>query len=686
MHLQWQKQLCAIIIGILAAAFPSVFALNNGLALTPPMGWNSWNTFFCNVNEDLIKGMADAMAGSGMKDAGYEYIVVDDCWQTSRDSAGNIVADASKFPSGMKSLADYVHTKGLKFGLYTDIGTATCQGRPGSKDHEVLDANQYAAWGVDYTKVDWCNTSGQDMLSSYTVMKNALLACGRPIVFSICSWEYFTGAESIGNLWRTTTDISGSWSSVMSITNAQIGNEVHAGPGHWNDPDMLEVGNGDLTVGQDRAHFGLWCILAAPLITGNDLRSMTPEVLSILTNREVIAVDQDSLGRQGTRIRSDGLGHDTWMKVLRDGSRAVLLLNTGTSAVSMSVPLRGIGLIRSGTATVRDLWAHADLGQITDSITVTVQLGDAAMLRITPGPDLLAPSVRQVCTMADSARIGVLFSEPLDPASAVVAANYLFDHGITTASASILPDSQTVVVTLSAPLDGIATYAVSISNVRDPAGNVIAANTVFTFTSLRSVTKIRFYPRPAWEARMVGGVFEGTDGDKVDGTYRPFYTIGATPASRTWTEVTALDNTNGTFHHLRYRSPANGFCNVCEVEFWNGEVKLTGTPFGTPGSWGSAGSDYTKVFDGDVSTYFDCPLADDGYSGITVSGATPVWNAGFTQQKTERARSNGTMFDLSGRLIMHHVTIGKTKAFPGNANGVHVIKMSDGAIRKDIHQ
>jgi alpha-galactosidase len=372
--------LCAVLI-LQFGVQNNAFALNNGLALTPPMGWNSWNTFACNVSETLIKSMADAMVSSGMKDAGYQYIVIDDCWQVSRDAQGNIVADATRFPSGMKALADYVHSKGLKFGLYTDMGTATCQGRPGSKGYEVKDANQYAAWGIDYTKVDWCNTNGQDMYTSYSVMKNALLACGRPIVFSICSWGYFQGAEDLGNLWRTTGDIYADFGRVLQCAGSQVGLESHAGPGHWNDPDMLEVGNGSLTPGENRVHFSLWCILASPLMTGNDLRSMTPAVVSILTNKEAIAVNQDSLGKQATRLSSANM-LDIWVKPLRDSSKAIVFMNANTAAVKMSTTLTKIGLKKGMSASVRDLWAHADLSPATDSITITVPGHDVAMLRI----------------------------------------------------------------------------------------------------------------------------------------------------------------------------------------------------------------------------------------------------------------------------------------------------------------
>ncbi len=289
------------------------------LALTPPMGWNSWNKFQCNVSEDMIKSMADAVVKSGMKDAGYEYVNIDDCWQVSRDANANIVPDPQRFPHGMKAVGDYIHSLGLKFGVYSDAGSKTCAGRPGGLGHEYQDAVQYAAWGVDYLKYDWCSTTSQDAKSSYANIRAALDASGRPIVLSICEWgtakPWLWGKEVGGNSWRSTGDIQDRWggqqkwpdgsccsNGVLAIIDQQVGLQSYAGPGHWNDPDMLEVGNGGMTDMEYRSHFSLWALLAAPLIAGNDLRNMRPEIHDILTNKEVIAVDQDALGREGERV------------------------------------------------------------------------------------------------------------------------------------------------------------------------------------------------------------------------------------------------------------------------------------------------------------------------------------------------------------------------------------------------
>ncbi len=267
----------------------------------------------------MIKSMADAMVKSGMKDAGYQYVNIDDCWQVSRDANGNIVADPQRFPHGMKAVGDYIHSLGLKFGVYSDAGSKTCAGRPGGLGHEYQDALQYAAWGVDYLKYDWCNTTTQDAKASYANIRAALDASGRAIVLSICEWgtakPWLWGEEVGGNLWRTTGDIKDRWggpekwpdgsccsNGVLGILDQQVGLQSYAGPGHWNDPDMLEVGNGGMTDTEYRSHFSLWAILAAPLIAGNDLRDMRPEIHDILTNKEVIAVDQDAMGREGERV------------------------------------------------------------------------------------------------------------------------------------------------------------------------------------------------------------------------------------------------------------------------------------------------------------------------------------------------------------------------------------------------
>ena len=354
------------------------------IARTPPMGWNSWNRFGCNVSETLIREVADAMVASGMRDAGYQYVVIDDCWQVGRDRNGTIVPDPERFKGGMKALADYVHSKGLKFGLYSDAGARTCEGRPGSNGYEVEDARQYAAWGVDYLKFDWCSSDGVDAKIAYPTMRDALRATGRPILFSMCEWgrsQPWTWARGVAHIWRTTGDIQDRWTSFTRLLDLQVGLEKFAGPGGWNDPDMLEVGNGGMTTAEYRAHFSLWCLLSAPLLAGNDIRRMTPEIRDLLTNREVIAVDQDPL-QQGRRIRKDG-DLEVWVKSLAGDARAVVLLNRGTAEAPMAVSWQELGLAFDAGLEVRDLWAKKDLGVVKGTFSAKVPSHDVVMIKVT---------------------------------------------------------------------------------------------------------------------------------------------------------------------------------------------------------------------------------------------------------------------------------------------------------------
>jgi alpha-galactosidase len=384
---------CFLLLLLILVALP-LAALDNGMAKTPPMGWNSWNKFGCNVSEKLIRETADAMASSGMKDAGYQYVVMDDCWQVKRDANGTIVADPERFPSGVKALADYVHSKGLKFGLYSDAGSKTCAGRPGSRGYEFQDARTYASWGVDYLKYDWCNAERQDAIESYTLMSKALQATGRPIVFSLCEWgsnKPWLWAKDVGNLWRATGDIINCWdckekwggNGVVQILDLVDGIESYAGPGHWNDPDMMEVGNGKLTPDETRAHFAMWAILAAPLIAGNDLRSMDADTRAILTDKEILAIDQDPLGRQGRRVAKNG-DREVWARELKGGYRAVALLNRAATPQSITVNWEALGYPADVKAQLRDLWQHTDLGSATGSFTATVAPHAAMILTVKP--------------------------------------------------------------------------------------------------------------------------------------------------------------------------------------------------------------------------------------------------------------------------------------------------------------
>lgn len=374
-----------------------------GLADTPPMGWNSWNKFGCNVSEGLIMEIADAMVETGLRDAGYTYLVIDDCWQVKRDENGNIVPDPERFPSGMKVLADYVHAKGLKFGIYSDAGTATCQSRPGSRGYEFQDARTYAEWGVDYLKYDWCNTANQNAEASYTLMRDALYKAGRPIVFSICEWgesKPWSWAQNVGHLWRTTTDIQDCWDCEVNwgglgwirILDKQDGLEQYAGPGHWNDPDMLEVGNGGMSNIEDRAHFSMWCMLAAPLMAGNDIRNMSDETKAILTNPRAIAINQDKLGKQGFRVlRLEGI--DVWVKPLSNNEFAVCFLNRNDEAYELNFDWnkfyvvdktenwKGIPFYESFNIT--DIWTDKALGNTKETLNYKLKGHDVLFVKLT---------------------------------------------------------------------------------------------------------------------------------------------------------------------------------------------------------------------------------------------------------------------------------------------------------------
>jgi alpha-galactosidase len=358
------------------------------IAATPPMGWNSWNTFQCGVSDAIVRAAADALVTSGMSAAGYEFVNIDDCWADHRDAQGNIVA-AAAFPSGMKAVADYIHGKGLKAGIYTTVGDQTCAGRPGSRNHTAQDANAYAAWGMDYAKIDWCGLTG-DAATAWGEWRDALSATQRRIVFSICSagrFDPWNWAPQLGNLWRTTDDINANdWNWIMNIVEINEPLAALAHPGAWNDPDMLEVGNGSLSDTQNRTHFSLWAMMAAPLIAGNDLRNMPDAVRTILTNTEVIAVDQDPLGYQGYRARQDGTS-DLWFKPLQgSGVRAVALVNhSSTAAAQIAFKWVEIGLA-DGAATVRDLWEHTDLGSFQSGYSATVPPEGTVVLKVTGAP------------------------------------------------------------------------------------------------------------------------------------------------------------------------------------------------------------------------------------------------------------------------------------------------------------
>ena len=372
-------------VAVLCGVSGTLLAQSMQLAATPPMGWNSWNHFACKVSDAVVRAAADAIASNGMKQAGYIYVNIDDCWQGKRNEKG-IIQPNERFPD-MKALADYVHSKGLKLGIYSSPGPLTCAKYEGSYGHEEQDAQTYAGWGMDYLKDDWCSAAKvykpSEMPAVYKKMYDALKRAGHPIVYSLCQygmeqvWEW--GASVGGNLWRTTDDISDNYESMCFIGFGQNGLQKFAGPGHWNDPDMLEVGNGKMTKDEYLTHMSLWCILAAPLLAGNDLSKMTQATLGILTNPEVVAVDQDPKGVEGHRISQVG-PLEVWAKPLADGSQVVGLFNRGESMNPVSLDFRDIGV--SGSATIRDLWGRKDLGSFQNHFTASVPKHGVVMIKV----------------------------------------------------------------------------------------------------------------------------------------------------------------------------------------------------------------------------------------------------------------------------------------------------------------
>lgn len=375
----------APVIAVVSTA-PAAQALGNTLALTPQMGFNDWNAYGCNVSESLIKSTALAMHNNGMQAAGYQYVNIDDCWLTkSRDSSGRLVPDPSKFPDGISGTASYVHSLGLKLGIYEDAGTATCAGYPGSLGHETTDAASFASWGVDYLKYDNCNNQGVAAQTRYTAMRDALAATGRPILFSLCNWgqeNVWTWGANVGNSWRTTGDINASFSSMLSIFHSNVGLASFAAPGGWNDPDMLEVGNG-MSATEDRSEFSLWSEMAAPLISGTNIANASSTTLGILSNTRVIAVDQDALGKQGTEVSSSG-GLDVLAKPLANGDVSVALFNENSGTATISTTAAAIGKTGASSYTLTDLWSGAT-STTTGTISASVPGHGTVMFRVAGG-------------------------------------------------------------------------------------------------------------------------------------------------------------------------------------------------------------------------------------------------------------------------------------------------------------
>jgi alpha-galactosidase len=429
-------------------------ALNNGLARTPQMGWNDWNAYGCNVNEQLVEQTADAMVANGMKAAGYDYVNIDDCWlEKQRDANGNLVPDPNKFPDGIKGVADYVHSKGLKLGIYEDAGTATCAGYPGSLGHEQQDAATFASWGVDYLKYDNCNNAGsttkQQYIDRYTAMRDALEATGRPILYSLCEWgvnDPWTWAAKVGNSWRTTGDIRDSYDSMLSIFNANVWLYLYSHPGAWNDPDMLEIGNGGMTVTEEQSEFSLWAAMDAPLIAGTNVADLSPAELAIYTNQDVIDVNQDPLGKQAKPLGVGGhpAGYNgLWVlsKPLANGDRAVVLFNSTSAPAAISTTATHIGMPSANDYGIRDLWTHTT-SETAGRISATVPAHGTVMYRVSKG--------RPGGTVAPNVTLD-LSGVPANatPAAPFTAAVKLANNGRTTINQASL--------TVSAPADWTVT-------------------------------------------------------------------------------------------------------------------------------------------------------------------------------------------------------------------------------------
>jgi alpha-galactosidase len=399
-----KRNLAFIIVLILI--FPVVAGQKfNNLAPTPPMGWNSWNTFQSKINEQLVRDIADIFERDGYKNAGYNYIIIDDCWSLhERDKDGNLVADPAKFPEGMKALADYVHSKGLKLGIYSDAGNQTCAGYPGSKDHEMQDAQLFASWGIDYLKYDWCSTQGLNTVEAYTKIRDALYAAGRPIVLGICEWgntQPWLWGKEIGQLWRISGDITpcfdcvvdhGSYKDwgIMKIVDLRNDIRKYAGPNGWNDYDMMEVGNG-MTVSEDRAHFSIWCMLSTSLIMGNDLRSASPAAIEILTNKNAIAINQDPLGVQAFKYK-DIDSTEVWVKPLKNDEWAICFLNRKKESITVNFNWSDNFIIdpdfsynvnfKNEKFKILNVWTGKKAGTTRKPLKAVIPVHDVVMLRL----------------------------------------------------------------------------------------------------------------------------------------------------------------------------------------------------------------------------------------------------------------------------------------------------------------
>jgi len=400
----------SIVVWLTCGSTAAKAAVTADLAATPPMGWNSWNFFGVDVNERDVKETADALVKNGLRDLGYVYVTIDDCWQGGRDANGHIYPNPKTFPNGMKSLADYVHGKGLKFGIYTCAGEVTCNKKTASYGHERADAQTFAEWGVDFVKDDYCYGSGDliETIRRYTEMGDALKATGRPIVFSICEWgqrsPWLWGRQAGGNMWRVSNDVPDMWdnpygSGILGAIDTMVNIDKHAGPGGWNDPDMLVIGldnkgyvkGGGCSDIEYRTQMSMWSMFSAPLIIGADVRRIRPAALAILSNAEVIAIDQDPLGKQAIRVARTG-STEVFKKPMSGGRIAVAFLNRGEEVSKMSISWQSLELKGETKCAIRDVWAHADLGTFSEKFSAEVQGHECKVIVMVPETESKQPA------------------------------------------------------------------------------------------------------------------------------------------------------------------------------------------------------------------------------------------------------------------------------------------------------
>lgn len=605
-----------------AAPPPAVTA---GPAATPPMGWNDWYSFGCNLNEQLVEQTADAMVSSGMRDAGYRYVNLDDCWAAStRDAAGHLQADPVKFPHGIAALAAYVHARGLKLGIYEDVGTKTCAGYPGSYGHVQDDADTFASWGIDFVKVDWCNvpfgdfpglTQQQVAVKLYTAYSQALRATGRPMVFSVCEWnpklQPWTWAPAIANMWRTNGDYGSSWAQTLANLDQEAPLASYAGPGHWNDPDILMVGK-MATDAESRAHFSAWSMLAAPLLAGNDLRTMSAATRATLTDREVIAIDQDPLGAEATRL-SHSDAADVWIRTLANGDRAVMLLNRSDAPETISTTAGAAGLPRAGAYAVRDLWTHTT-AESAGAITASVPAHSAALYRVAPLKDETDayPPVTDVSV------------DPQAPAAYPGSTLHVARPGQTiTAAAAFRNDGRASVTGAALTLTGPSGWTV--------AGGPVTAGAVQTGGRLAGT----------WQVTVPAGASPGT------------YTLTGTAAYR-WDDGarSATAQGQGSFNVLvppsgspylsdmSWVSATNGYGPVLiDRSYWGGPLTIHGTQY-QHGLWTNADAS-VGYYLGGACTRFTADLglddSDRGTGTVTYrvyADGQPIYDSGVVTNGT----------------------------------------------------